>query len=138
MDKDYGDIIHLPHPAPVRHPRMAAGSRAAQFSPFAALTGYEEAVREQARLTEREIRPDEHEQAALDEKLRQLRSLLREEPPVTLTYFVPDGKKAGGSYRTVRGGLRRIDPLSRTLFLTDGREIPLSSILTLESDCLPE
>ena len=128
----YDDIIGLPHPTSASHPRMSALERAAQFSPFAALTGYDDAVKEAARLTDRRIEPDEYEKAALDERLQLLREHLDEEPPVVLTWFEPDGRKEGGAYREREAVVRRFDLVRARLVLTDGQEIPLEDLLKLE------
>ena len=92
----YGDIIHLPHPVSEKHPRMPMQDRAAQFSPFAALTGYEEAIYETGRLTEEKTELGEEEKAILDRKQQLLLEKLDERPTLTVTYFVPDEKKSGG------------------------------------------
>lgn len=107
--------------------------RAAQFSPFAALTGYDAAIRETARLTDKKLVLDEETCALLDRKQQYLCEIIAEKPEITVTYFVPDERKDGGSYVTVIGKLRRIDLCARHLLLTDGRNIPLDDIADLES-----
>ena len=109
----YGDIIHLPHPVSEKHPRMPMQDRAAQFSPFAALTGYEEAIYETGRLTEERAELDEEEKAILDRKQRLLLEKLDELPTLTVTYFVPDEKKSGGAYIRKAGNLKKINPSER-------------------------
>jgi len=136
MTGAYDDILRLPHPTSERHPRMPISERAAQFSPFAALTGHGAATAETARLTERRIEPDEDEKAVLDLKQRRLAERARERPEVTVTWFRPDGRKDGGSYVTAAGQLKRIDDAGRRVILTDGTVIPMDDILDIESECL--
>ena len=130
----YGDIIHLPHHVSKTRPQMSMEDRAAQFSPFAALTGYDEAILETGRLTEEKLELGEEAQAILDRKQRYLAEIIDTKPAVTVTYFVPDEKKSGGAYATVTGFLKRIDEYERELVLTDGRRIPLDTIFDVESD----
>ena len=112
-DGPYRDIIDLPHHRSATHPHMSPLDRAAQFSPFAALTGYDGLVAEAARQTERRIELTEEEKTLIDQKLAMA------DGPIEVTYFVPDEKKAGGSYVTYRGALRRVDPVARTLIFAD-------------------
>lgn len=130
----YDDIINLPHHTSSKRPRMAMIDRAAQFSPFAALTGYDAAVKETARLTDRRIEPDEYEKAVLDEQLRLIREHVKEQPEVTVTYFQPDERKSGGVYLSVTGGIKQIDDYERTVVLSDGFRIPLNEIIRLEGE----
>lgn len=130
----YEDIIYLPHPVSKTRPQMPMSDRAAQFSPFAALTGYDAAIRETARLTDKKLLLDEETCALLDRKQQCLCEIIAEKPEITVTYFVPDERKDGGSYVTVTGKLRRIDLCARLLMLTDGRNIPLDDIADLESE----
>ncbi len=133
MTHRYDDIIDLPHPTSKKHPRMSRSDRAAQFSPFAALTGYEGAVRETARRTEARIELEEDELAALDEKLRLALAWADDPPLVSITYFQPDRRKAGGAYVTVQGRIQKLDTRRRTLTLQDGRTIPADEIIALDS-----
>ena len=126
----YGDIIDREHPESVKHPRMPRLNRAAQFAPFAALTGYGEAIDETGRPTEQRIELDEQETAELNLRLTELVSQLPEHPAVTVTYFVPDAKKSGGEYRTVTGAVKRI--AEGTIVLADGEAIPVAEIAGLE------
>lgn len=128
----YDDIIHLPHPTSERHPRMSRQDRAAQFSPFAALTGLGAALQESARLTEKRMIPDEYEQAELDKKLQYLRENLAETPRAAITHFVPDDRKEGGSYRRTEGRVKKLQEFEKTLVLTDGTAIAIDDILELE------
>ena len=130
----YEDIIHLPRPVSGRHPRMPLADRAAQFLPFAALTGYEAEVKEAARLTDRRIEPSEELRAALDEKLQQLVHALPKQPEASFTCFLPDPFKEGGQYVTVRGRVRRIDSFQRAVLLTDGTRISMEDILDIRCE----
>ena len=125
----YDDIIHLPHPTSARHPRMSMIDRAAQFSPFQALTGYGAAIQETARLTGEKVELTEDEKVVLDEKLRLLTDTGNE---AAFTYFQPDGKKSGGVYVTVLGAIKKLDPLEGRLVLADGATIPIDDILEIE------
>ena len=139
MSGNYDDIIALPHPEPRTHPRMSLHDRAAQFSPFAALTGHSAAIAETGRLPASRITLDESEIARVDAALQRLRELLPQAPAVSITYFVPDERKAGGSYQTVTGTARRIDTANGVLLLTDQRAIPIPDILdvAIQKDALP-
>ena len=128
MSGKYDDIIALPHPEPRTHPRMSLHDRAAQFSPFAALTGHSAAIAETGRLTDSRITLDESEMTRVDAALQRLRELLSQEPVASITYFVPDERKAGGSYQTITGTARRIDTVNGILLLTDRREVPIADI----------
>ena len=128
---DYEDIIHLPHHVSEKHPRMSMRNRAAQFSPFAALTGYDAAIRVYARQTHRRIHLSEDEQAEIGRKLRALAE--GEAPEAAFVYFVPDARKEGGEYVSCTARVKRIDMPARRVILTDGREIPIDDIL--EIDC---
>ena len=128
----YDDILSHPHPVSERHPPMPRRERAAQFAPFAALTGLGAAINETARQTERRIEPGGDLREELDHRLRRLQAREGERPPVTVTFFRPDESKTGGRYETVSGHLRRIDPLERTLLMTDGQSVALDDILSLE------
>ena len=131
MSGNYDDIIALPHPEPRTHPRMSLHDRAAQFSPFAALTGHSAAIAETGRLTDSRITLDESEMARVDAALQRLRELLPQEPVASITYFVPDERKAGGSYQTVTGAARRIDTVNGVLLLADRREVPIADIFDI-------
>ena len=130
----YDDIIDLPHHVSETHPPMSRTDRAAQFSPFAALTGYDAAVRESARVTERRIELDEGVKAELNARLNCILEHLSEHPQVSLTYFVPDEKKSGGAYRTVTGTVRKLDSFAKTLTLTDGTVVPMEEMVHVEGN----
>lgn len=133
MDK-YDDIINLPHPTSSNHPRMSLYDRAAQFSPFAALTGHDEAVKETARLTDKEIQIDDDTKARLDEKLQIVRDNIGSDKAVTFTYFVPDERKSGGKYISHTGTVKRIDEYEHTVILADKTSIPIEQISGIESE----
>ena len=128
MNGQYDDIIHLPHPDSPKHPRMSLYDRAAQFSPFAALTGHSAAIAETGRLTDQRMELDEYEMARVDAELQRLQELLPGRPMASITYFVPDERKAGGAYQMIHGTVKRIDAVSGVLFLTDQRTIPITDI----------
>ena len=134
MSGKYDDILHLPHPTSVRHPRMPISERAAIFSPFAALSGHGAAIAETARLTERRMELDEDTRAELDRKQAVLLEHIDEQPEITITWFQPDEKKDGGAYLTTTGRLKKLRELERLLVLADGAEIPLEDVVALESD----
>ncbi len=127
----YDDMISLTHHVSKTHPHMPMQDRAAQFAPFAALTGHYEAVKETARLTQERIEPDENCKAVLDGKLQNIYEHLDMEPVVSITYFVPDLKKSGGSYETITGGVKRINEYERAIILTDGTNIPIGEIIDI-------
>lgn len=130
----YDDIIELPHHVSRKHPQMPLMDRAAQFAPFAALTGHEAAIKETARLTEEEIELDEDSKELLDLRLQELQEHLAEQPMVTVTYFCPDEKKAGGAYETVTGRVKKVDGYAGELVFTDGRRVELKGIVELEEE----
>ena len=130
----YDDIIGLPHHVSATRPRMSMIDRAAQFSPFQALTGYGAAIQETGRLTDRKIELSEDERIVLDMKQQILLDNIRERPDVSITYFIPDERKDGGSYVTVTGNVKKIDDYQRLLILTDRAEIPLDEIVDIESE----
>lgn len=134
MNSPYADIIHLPHHVSQNHPQMPMLDRAAQFAPFAALAGYEAAVGETARLTSerRELEPQEAEE--LNRRLTELAARLPDHPDVTVEYFVPDDRKAGGAYVTVTGRVRHISVAEKTLVMEDGAEIPMEDIVSMTGE----
>ena len=128
MKTPYDDIIYLPHHVSQNYPQMSMHDRAAQFAPFAALTGYEASVGETARLTSerRELDPQEAEE--LNRRLTDLAARLPDHPEMTVEYFVPDDRKAGGAYVTVTGRVRHISVPEKTLVLEDGAVISLEDV----------
>ena len=131
MTGPYDDIIDLPRPVSRKHPPMPMMKRAAQFLPFAALTGFEGEIAEAARLTQTAPELSEDALAALDEQLSLLRQLLPDQPQVTVTRFLPDERKAGGHFETLTGRVRRLDEAGRTLRFTDGTTIDLDTVVEL-------
>lgn len=132
MTGPYDDILNLPHPVSAGHPPMAAMDRAAQFSPFAALTGYDAAIRETARWTEERMELDESAISALSERLHVIAVRLVEHPSITITYFQPDRSKCGGTYVTAAGVVKKMDEYRRIVTLTDGTGIPMDDIIGIE------
>lgn len=134
MTETYDDIIHLPHHVSKRHPQMSLYNRAAQFAPFAALTGYEEAIIETARLTAPKVDMMEDNQQLLDRKLALLSRSLREQPTVSITYFQPDKKKTGGQYLTVTGVIKTIRDSERVILMADGKRVSIDTIINIDGD----
>ena len=129
---NYDDIIDLPHHVSSTRPRMPMIDRAAQFQPFRALTGYEDAVRETARLTDRRRELTEEEKARLDAALQRLMDSISSRPQVSVTWFQPDKRKAGGAYVTTTGRLKKIDDLEGILILLGGERIVIEDILDIQ------
>lgn len=132
MDKKYAAIAGVPHHVSRVHPQMSMEDRAAQFSPFAALTGYGDVILETQRLTDEKVELDEEALALLDEKYQILMYRMEEQPVVQITYFQPDERKEGGSYVTVTGVVRRVDDVMRKITMQDGNEIEMEKILNVE------
>lgn len=130
--KKYNDILHMERPVSKKHIPMPLSSRAAQFASFAALSGYEDEVKETARLTDGRLIPDEDRAAELDMKTNMLIENAHLEPEITLEYFVPDSKKEGGAYYRVTGNFRRFDAANSAFVLTDGTVIPAMDIYSIE------
>ena len=127
----YEDIINKSRPVNNRHKRMSNYERAAQFSPFAALTGHEAAIKETARLTEEQVELDEDKQEELNEKLQTLIAYATEHPTVSVTYFKPDDKKTGGEYVTATGIFQKFRDYERTIVLEDGTDIECDRIVEI-------
>lgn len=130
----YEDIVNLPPHISKRHPQPSMMDRAARFAPFAAITGYEEMVLEEARVTEERIDLDEGALALLNEKLNMIQEFLDEEPEVTITYFEQDKKKSGGAYVNITGIVKRIDEYEHFVIMTDGKKIRIEDIYAIGSD----
>lgn len=129
----YKDIINLPHPTSKSHPRMSMAERAAQFSPFAALTGYGGVIQEAGRLTEMKKELGDSEIEELERNLSRLAENAGQRPLISVTYFQPDKKKKGGAYITVTGRFKEINEAEHRLLLTDRTEIPIENILRIEN-----
>lgn len=134
MNHPYDDIINLPHHVSERHPQMSMYNRAAQFAPFAALAGHDSAITEAARLTEAEQELSESDAEVLNRKLAYLQSL-DEKPTISVTYFVPDDKKEGGSYHTATGIVKSVEPDKGVLQFEDGTGIPVIRIKDIDGEC---
>lgn len=131
MSDKYEKIISIPRPKLSGRKKMSLTDRAAQFAPFAALVGFEESVKEQARVTERKIIPDEYETERLDRLLREASQRLGV-GIYSITFFLPDKRKSGGSYVTVLGTVARIDEYGREVIMTEGERIPIDEIINIE------
>ncbi len=138
MTNPYEDILYLPRPVSQTRARMSLLGRAAQFSPFAALTGFDGAVAETARLTREKICLDVDAWTELNRKLLWLRDTLEDMPKITVTYFVPDQRKEGGAYVTAEGRVQRMDTVEKWLVLEDGKKIPFGDILNVEGELFDE
>lgn len=130
--EQYGDIIKLEPPEPRR--RMARIDRAAQFSPFAALTGFDAMLSETARLTDERAELSDEDAALLNERLLFLSENSDERPEVSVTFFLPDKSGRGGKYVTEKGAVKRIDEAGRTLVFTDGGRLPIDDIYRIDGD----
>ena len=130
---DYSDIINLSRPVSKR-PRMTLEQRSAQFAPFAALTGYEGQIKETARLTDKRIELNEELKEILDLKIQLIREKIKEQPDVTITYFIPDDKKQGGKYKTVTNSVKKIDTYKNEIILIDGTTIAIDEIIDISNE----
>ena len=127
----YDSIMNLPHHVSTTRHQMPMSDRAAQFAPFAALTGYDSAIKETGRLTDERIELDEEALTALDRKYQLLIEALADAPEVTIIYFQPDERKAGGQYVSATGTVKKVDTFGRRILLQDGTRIPLDSVYDL-------
>jgi len=128
----YKDIINLPHYTSSKRPRMSREKRAAQFSPFAALTGYDAEIKEATRLTEEKLELDEDRVNDINSKLQYIKDHIDENPEISVEYFIPDEKKSGGAYVTVSGLVRIIDEYERFVVFSDGRRIAIDDMYEIE------
>lgn len=135
MSSAYDDILNLPHHTSTVQPAMPMQNRAAQFSPFAALVGYDALIQETTRLTDQMTELDESVKAELNEKLRLLLELMPQQPKVTITYFQPDSRKTGGAYKTISGIIRKFLLNENNMVMTDGTQIPIDAITALNGHC---
>ena len=134
MNGKYDEIMGLPHHVSKTRPQMPMSDRAAQFAPFAALTGYDAAIKETGRLTDERIELDVEALSALDMKYQLLMEALDEAPEVTITYFQPDERKAGGKYVSAVGTVKKIDDFERLITMQDGTKIPMDDILSIDGE----
>lgn len=136
--RKYDDMVYLPHHVSARHPQMPLLDRAAQFSPFAALTGHDDAIREAARLTDSFIELDEEQKELLDKRLQMLLVKMAEdpclEPEIRATYFRPDERKEGGAYVSVNGNVKKMDGYGRQILFTDGTALPMENLVSIEGE----
>ena len=133
-NNSYDDIINLPHPVSKNHPQMPFRDRAAQFAPFAALTGHDAAIKETARLTDERLELSEEAIAQLNEKINIIRNNIGIEQNVSITYFIPDAKKNGGFYVTYSGIVRKVDEYEHTMIMTDQTVIPIEQISDIKCE----
>ena len=133
-EKKYADIINMPHHTSPNRPRISDIDRAAQFSPFAALTGYDDAGTEAGRLTDQKLNLSEDMKTVLNEKMQMILEYLDDEPIITITYFVPDKKKSGGAYVSVNGIVKEISEYDHAIILTDKTTIPIEQIREIDGD----
>ncbi|MBR5545686.1 MAG: YolD-like family protein [Clostridia bacterium] len=137
MNPCYDDLLFLPHPRSMNRRPMPRIGRAAQFAPFAALSGYDDAVQETARLTDCRTEPDTEQLALMNEKIHALLEIIRDQPQITITYFEPDSRKSGGAYLNVTGRIRRVDDVNRQIILTDRTVIAMDSICEIDCSLIP-
>ena len=133
---EYDDIINLPHHQSAKHKQMSRLNRAAQYAPFAALTGYGAAITETARLTNEKIELDDKRITILNEQIQFIYEKISEHPFVEITYFIPDIRKSGGEYVMITGNVRKIDDYNRDVILTDGMKIPIDNIYSIRINSL--
>lgn len=133
-DRQYDDIINLPHHISKKHPQMSLYARSAQFAPFAALTGYEEAVKETVRETNERIDIEDELKSILDGKLQIILEQIKNHPEISITYFIADSKKNGGEYVTVTGLVKKVDLYNQYIYLIDYTEIPINEIIDISGD----
>lgn len=134
----YDEIINIPHFDPVNHKRMSMRERSAQFSPFAALTGYSESVKETARLTKDKKELSEDMKYEIDMKLQLIDEHIKEKPEVSIIYFIKDKKKSGGDYYEFTGIIRRIDKVNGKLIFIDKTIIDLKDIIDIKCAFIKE
>lgn len=134
MNNKYDEIANLPHHVSETRPQMPMSDRAAQFAPFAALTGYDSAIRETGSLTDERIELDEEALTALNLRYRLLMDARGKEPEVEITFFKPDERKSGGEYVTVIGAIKNIDDFERLITIQDGMKIPMNDILSIDGE----
>ena len=138
MDNKYNDIINLPHYRSNKRPHMSVHDRAAQFSPFSALTGHDEAIKETARLTDKKAELSETTKTILNEKFNFIFEHIYDQPEITVTYFIPDSLKSGGMYVDFTGCVKKYDYYNRILYFTDNTEIKIDDISEIEGSIFPQ
>lgn len=138
MSNPYNDIIHLSRPQSSRHLPMSMRDRAAQFSPFAALTGYDAAIEETARLTDQQTELADSRKEILDQKIRAIQEILDVMPEVCVTFFEPDLRKSGGSYQRIAGRVKKIDNYEKAIIFEDGTAVYFWQLHEIECAALKE
>ena len=134
MNGKYDEIMGLPHHVSKTRPQMPMSDRAAQFAPFAALTGYDAAIKETGRLTDERIELDEGALTALNMRYQLLMDAFDDAPEVTITYFQADERKAGGKYITATGAVKKVDDFERRITMQDGSKIPMDEVLSIDGE----
>lgn len=127
----YKDIINLPHHVSKNHPRMSLDNRSAQFAPFSALTGYSEKIKETARITDKKIELDEGLKTVINNRLQIIKENIKSVPQVTITYFIKDQRKSGGSYKTIITNIKKIDEVNKIFILTNNEKIQIDDIINI-------
>ena len=127
----YKDIINLPHHVSKNHPRMSLNNRSAQFAPFSALTGYSEKIKETARITDKKIELDEGLKTVISNRLQIIKENIKSVPQVTITYFIKDQRKSGGSYKTIITNIKKIDEVNKIFILTNNEKIQIDDIINI-------
>ena len=126
---EYNDIINLPHYVSKKHPQMSKEARSAQFAPFAALSGYEDAIKETAKLTDNKIELSDEMINIINDKLLFIEKNIQDKPLITITYFVPDKRKNGGEYISVTNNIKQIDLINNIIILTNKKKICINDII---------
>lgn len=134
MMEEYDDIINLPRHVSKKHSHMTIIDRAAQFSPFSALTGHGSAIKETARLTDERIKLDEYIKDELSHRIQIIAKRIKEQPEISITYFIPDTKKKGGAYFTAIGTIKKIDEYNRVIIMKNGTIVPIDEIISVDGD----
>ena len=129
MNKDYSDMLDMPHHVSIRHPRMSMDARAGQFAPFAALSGYGDEIDETIRRTDNKMDIDDGLKEFLNKRLLVIKDNIKIRPVIEITYFIPDKKKSGGMYKTILGKVRKIDDYKHIVIMEDKLEIPIDDII---------
>lgn len=138
MNNPYADIMHLTRPVSTRHLPMSMHDRAAQFSPFAALTSYDAAIEETARLTDRQVDLSESSKEMLDKKIHAIQDIINFMPEISVTFFEPDLRKSGGAYRTITGRVKKIDEYEKGIIFQGGTVVYFSQLFNIDCSLLEE
>lgn len=134
MDNSYDDIINLPMPVSTKRHRMSRENRAAQFAPYAALKGHNLVIKEAGRLTDERIELDDYEKDEINRRIQIISERIDEKDEVSITFFVPDNKKSGGSYRTTNGTVKKINDCDPTIILDSGEKIPMDDVIFIDGE----